>query len=257
MGAIGQAVVGNAVSNVAAAFGLGPVAALGLGIAAANAVGTPAAANNASVSDVGVDAANAPAVANAVSQGTVAESSLGGLGDAGSGGVSAADGTDGSSAGPGGSSGDAAAAAAGAGPGGPGGGDGASAGGGGGDGEARGGLSPYFNYHMANGGLSALAAGGAAYNLGGYSDGGRLLKGPGDGVSDSIPATIANKQPARLADGEFVIPARIVSELGNGSTDAGARQLYKMMDRIQAARRKTTGKNKVATNSRAAKHLPA
>lgn len=124
-------------------------------------------------------------------------------------------------------------------------------------GEARGGLSPDFKYHMANGGLSALAAGGGAYNLGGYSDGGRLLKGPGDGVSDSIPATIANKQPARLADGEFVIPARIVSELGNGSTDAGARQLYKMMDRIQAARRKTTGKNKVATNSRASKALPA
>lgn len=102
-----------------------------------------------------------------------------------------------------------------------------------------------------------MLAGGGLSSLGGYSDGGRLLKGPGDGVSDSIPATIANKQPARLADGEFVVPARIVSELGNGSTDAGARQLYKMMDRIQAARRKTTGKDKVATNSRASKALPA
>ena len=95
------------------------------------------------------------------------------------------------------------------------------------------------------------------YNLGGYSDGGRLLRGPGDGVSDSIPAVIGNRQPARLADGEFVVPARIVSELGNGSTEAGARKLYAMMDRIQAARKGTVGKGKVAKNSRADKHLPA
>jgi hypothetical protein len=95
------------------------------------------------------------------------------------------------------------------------------------------------------------------YNLGSYSDGGRLLKGPGDGVSDDIPATIGNGQPARLADGEFVIPARIVSELGNGSTDAGARELYKMMDRIQAGRKKTVGKDQVAKNSKAVRHLPA
>jgi hypothetical protein len=92
--------------------------------------------------------------------------------------------------------------------------------------------------------------------LGGYSDGGRLLRGPGDGVSDSIPATIANKQPARLADGEFVIPARIVSELGNGSTEAGARKLYAMMDRIQKARSRTVGKGRVATNTKADKYLP-
>jgi hypothetical protein len=103
------------------------------------------------------------------------------------------------------------------------------------------------------------AAGGDVqrYNLGGYSDGGRLLKGPGDGVSDDIPATIGNRQPARLADGEFVIPARIVSELGNGSTDAGAKRLYAMMDRIQNARKKTVGKGKVAKDSKARKHLPA
>jgi hypothetical protein len=68
---------------------------------------------------------------------------------------------------------------------------------------------------------------------------------------------IGKKQPARLADGEFVVPARIVSELGNGSTEAGARKLYAMMDRVQKARGKTVGKGKVATNSRAAKHLPA
>jgi len=105
---------------------------------------------------------------------------------------------------------------------------------------------------MASGGISD-----AGYNLGGYSDGGRLLRGPGDGVSDSIPAVIGKKQPARLADGEFVVPARIVSELGNGSTEAGARKLYAMMDRIQAARKKTVGKDKVAHNSRSSKYLPA
>jgi len=101
-----------------------------------------------------------------------------------------------------------------------------------------------------------MAMGGIA-NLGGYSDGGRLLRGPGDGVSDSIPAQIGNKQPARLADGEFVVPARIVSELGNGSTEAGAKQLYKMLDRVQNARGKTTAKGKVAKNTNAAKLLPA
>jgi hypothetical protein len=105
----------------------------------------------------------------------------------------------------------------------------------------------------AGGGLMSLGGGGMS-NLGGYSDGGRLLKGPGDGVSDSIPATIGGKQPARLATGEFVVPARIVSELGNGSTDAGAQKLYAMMDRVQRARRKT--KN-VAADTKAQKHLPA
>jgi hypothetical protein len=95
---------------------------------------------------------------------------------------------------------------------------------------------------------------GGITTLGGYSDGGRLLKGPGDGVSDSIPATIGKKQPARLADGEFVIPARIVSELGNGSTEAGARKLYAMMDRIKKARSKA--KN-IAADTKSDKHLPA
>jgi hypothetical protein len=119
--------------------------------------------------------------------------------------------------------------------------------------------------YFKNRGFTKLAAAGgvmrglnsASSNLGSYSDGGRLLRGPGDGVSDSIPAVIGKKQPARLADGEFVIPARIVSELGNGSTEAGARKLYAMMDRIQKARKKSTGKNKVAHNSRSEKYLPA
>jgi len=106
-------------------------------------------------------------------------------------------------------------------------------------------------------GTSADFAQGGISHLGDYSDGGRLLRGPGDGISDSIPAMIGKKQPARLADGEFVVPARIVSELGNGSTEAGARKLYAMMDRVQKARKKTVGKGKVAANSRSAKYLPA
>ena len=96
-------------------------------------------------------------------------------------------------------------------------------------------------------------------NLGGYSHGGiaGLTRGPGDGVSDSIPAQIGDsgRQPARLADGEFVIPSRIVSELGNGSTEAGAKALQAMVDRIQTRRSKTVGKGKVAVNSRARKEL--
>jgi hypothetical protein len=106
---------------------------------------------------------------------------------------------------------------------------------------------------MAGGGAVPMGGGGIS-SLGSYSDGGRLLKGPGDGVSDQIPATIAGKQPARLANGEFVVPARIVSELGNGSTDAGAKRLYEMMDRVQKTRRKT--KN-VAADTKAHKYLPA
>ena len=113
------------------------------------------------------------------------------------------------------------------------------------------------NKAQAKGGMIGHYALGGLGSLGGYSDGGRLLRGPGDGVSDSIPATVGGRQPARLADGEFVVPARIVSELGNGSTEAGARALYKMMDRIQANRRKTTGKNSVAVNSKSHKYLPA
>jgi hypothetical protein len=105
-------------------------------------------------------------------------------------------------------------------------------------------------------GEARMAAGGVA-DLGDYSDGARLLRGPGDGVSDSIPASIGNRQPARLADGEFVIPARVVSEIGNGSTEAGARKLYAMMDRVQGARKKSIGKDKIAVNSKADRHLPA
>jgi hypothetical protein len=94
---------------------------------------------------------------------------------------------------------------------------------------------------------------GSKYNLGSYSDGGRLLKGPGDGMSDDIPASIADKQPARLADGEFVVPADVVSHLGNGSTDAGAKHLYKMMDNVRKAR---TGRKSQGKQIKADKYLP-
>jgi hypothetical protein len=98
--------------------------------------------------------------------------------------------------------------------------------------------------------MKAMASGG----LGGYSDGGRMLKGPGDGMSDSIPAMIGKKQPARLADGEFVVPADVVSHLGNGSTDAGAKKLYSMMDKVRTAR---TGKKKQAPAVKVDKYMPA
>jgi hypothetical protein len=91
-------------------------------------------------------------------------------------------------------------------------------------------------------------------SIGGYSDGGRMLKGPGDGMSDSIPATIGKRQPARLADGEFVVPADVVSHLGNGSTDAGAKHLYSMMDKVRKAR---TGTKKQGKQIKSEKYMPA
>jgi hypothetical protein len=111
-----------------------------------------------------------------------------------------------------------------------------------------------FKQAQALGDVEEAATGGIMRDIGGYSDGGRMLKGPGDGMSDSIPAVIGKKQPARLADGEFVVPADVVSHLGNGSTDAGAKRLYGMMDNIRKAR---TGKKKQAPEVKANKFLPA
>lgn len=102
-------------------------------------------------------------------------------------------------------------------------------------------------------GIRPMARGGIA-DLGAYSDGGRMLQGPGDGMSDSIPGVIANKRPARLADGEFVVPADVVSHLGNGSTDAGAKQLYAMMDKVRQAR---TGTKKQGKQINPRKLMPA
>lgn len=107
----------------------------------------------------------------------------------------------------------------------------------------------YRPYNYASGGQT-----GGIASLGSYSDGGRMLKGPGDGMSDNIPASIGGKQPARLADGEFVVPADVVSHLGNGSTDAGAKQLYSMMNKVRKAR---TGNPKQGRQISAGKYLPA
>ena len=118
-------------------------------------------------------------------------------------------------------------------------------------------MTPYQPVMLAaSGGLmdDVDFAGGGLADLGGYSDGGRMLKGPGDGMSDSIPATIGRKQPARLADNEFVVPADVVSHLGNGSSDAGAKKLYSMMNNVRKAR---TGKKKQAPQINAAKYMPA
>jgi hypothetical protein len=100
----------------------------------------------------------------------------------------------------------------------------------------------------------AQYAGGGIASLGSYSDGGRMLKGPGDGMSDSIPARIGRKQEARLADGEFVVPADVVSHLGNGSTDAGAKRLYSMMDKVRQAR---TGRKAQGRQIKPNKYMPA
>jgi hypothetical protein len=90
----------------------------------------------------------------------------------------------------------------------------------------------------------------------GYAAGGtpRFLSGGGDGMSDDIPATINNNQPARLADGEFVVPADVVSHIGNGSSKAGAKQLYSMMNKVRKAR---TGNPKQGKQINPSKYLPA
>ena len=102
------------------------------------------------------------------------------------------------------------------------------------------------NAGMAEGGIAELTP-----------DDGKMLNGEGDGVSDDIPATIEGEQPAALSDGEFIVPARIVSELGNGSSDAGAEKLYAMIDRIQTARKQTMGNDKqYAKDTNAERFLP-
>jgi hypothetical protein len=90
---------------------------------------------------------------------------------------------------------------------------------------------------FAGGGeIAAMVAGGAT----GPANEPRTINGAGDGMSDSVPATIEGVQEARLADGEFVIPADVVADLGNGSSNAGSKKLYAMMDRVRKARHGTT-----------------
>jgi hypothetical protein len=108
------------------------------------------------------------------------------------------------------------------------------------------GYGGYGGYPMASGGRVKKMASGGLSSLPEYAAGGKLLDGPGDGMSDSIPAVIKGQQPQRaaLADGEFVIPADVVSHLGNGSTKAGSKKLYAMMDKVRMARtgRKAQGR---------------
>ena len=111
--------------------------------------------------------------------------------------------------------------------------------------EARGlGLGNLSNGFMNMGSTPAFAAGGQP----------RFLSGGGDGMSDSIKASIEGNQEARLADGEFVIPADVVSHLGNGSSKAGAKQLYSMMDKVRKAR---TGNPKQGKQINPRKYLAA
>jgi hypothetical protein len=105
---------------------------------------------------------------------------------------------------------------------------------------AQGGMIPSYQA----GGIAGLGYGG-------------LLEGTGDGISDSIPARIDGSQEAALSKGEFVVPARIVSEIGNGSSDAGAERLYAMMDRVEKDRERTTGQGNIAVDTNAERRLPA
>ena len=111
---------------------------------------------------------------------------------------------------------------------------------------------------LASAGSNAKAAD-TFYAMGGpiaFARGGHqgYLDGDGDGMSDSIPATIEGKQPARLADGEFVIPADVVSHIGNGSSKAGSKRLYSMLDRVRKARVGTTKQGK---QIKPEKYMPA
>ena len=101
-----------------------------------------------------------------------------------------------------------------------------------------------------------MAAGGVASLPNEYAAGGKLLQGPGDGMTDSIPAVIKGDRPQRaaLAQGEFVVPADVVSLLGNGSTDAGDKRLYAMMDKIRHAR---TGNKAQGKQINPANFMPA
>jgi hypothetical protein len=112
-----------------------------------------------------------------------------------------------------------------------------------------------YNYDPNEQRYSRMAQGGIA-SLNEYAAGGKLLRGPGDGMSDSIPAVIKGAKPQRaaLAQGEFVVSADVVSGLGNGSTDAGAKRLYAMMDRVRKAR---TGTKKQGKQIDAERFLPA
>ena len=86
-----------------------------------------------------------------------------------------------------------------------------------------------------------------------FSEGGYFLGGITDGMADNVPARIDGQQEARLSDGEFVVPADVVSHLGNGNSNAGAQQLYAMMDRVRKAR---TGREAQGRQINPSKYMP-
>ena len=100
--------------------------------------------------------------------------------------------------------------------------------------------APVPMQEMASGGIARLAKG-------------QYLNGASDGMADKVPARIDGQQEARLSDGEFVIPADVVSHLGNGNSDAGAKLLKEMMSRVRNAR---TGNDKQGKEIDPKKFLP-
>ncbi len=83
--------------------------------------------------------------------------------------------------------------------------------------------------------VEATTGTGTGTGIAGLTKGG-YLSGSTDGMGDDVPASIEGSQPAALSDGEFVVPADVVSHLGNGNSDAGARQLYAMLEKVRKAR---------------------
>lgn len=112
-------------------------------------------------------------------------------------------------------------------------------------------LADIISRYNAMGGTRQFASGGLASLS---QSRGYYLGGPTDGMADRIPATINGRQPAALSDGEFVVPADVVSHLGNGNSDAGAQTLYSMMDRVRQAR---TGRKEQGRKINPAKFTPA
>lgn len=102
-------------------------------------------------------------------------------------------------------------------------------------------IAPFSGYGGPKAGVAQFAEGG-------------MLEGPGDGMSDSLAAKIDGSQPAALSQGEFVVPADVVSHLGNGSSDAGSKRLYAMMDEVRQAR---TGTEKQGKEINPERYMPA
>jgi hypothetical protein len=92
------------------------------------------------------------------------------------------------------------------------------------------------NYIASNYSTEAATGGLMGYAHGGKAKQPRYLSGDTDGMADEINTTIDDRERAKLSHGEFVIPADVVSHMGNGNSDAGAKKLYDMMAKIRKAR---------------------